>query len=810
MTLLIEALVLLAAALVALGLCAVGRAWLAWVAVLAAGLGFWYSAGGSPGWAFFPLLSLFFLAALVTGIEPLRRLVLTPPLLRIVGGILPRMSETERAALEAGTVWWDGELFSGAPNWEKLLAFQPRELSAREQEFLSGPVEELCRRLDDFQVTRDGDLPGPIWDFIKDRGFMGMIIPREHGGLGFSALMNSAVVTRLSSRCVTAAVTVMVPNSLGPAELLVHYGTEEQKRYFLPRLARGEEVPCFALTEPWAGSDAASMRSSGVVCRGNHAGREVLGIRLNWNKRYITLAPGGTLLGLAFKLSDPEHLLGATVELGITLALIPIDTPGVECGRRHDPMGIPFLNGPTTGADVFVPVDAIIGGPAMAGKGWRMLMQCLSAGRGISLPALSVGAAQLATRTVGAYATLREQFNLSIGRFEGIEERLARIAGLTYIVDAGRRMTVGAIDAGEKPGVVTAIMKAYSTEAMRTVINDAMDIVGGAGVCRGPRNVLAHAYQAVPIGITVEGANILTRTMIIFGQGAIRCHPWVQAEMKGAAEKNLAEFDRAFFGHVNFVFQNLGRAWFLGVSNGAFASAPVSGPAGSFMRQLTRLSSAFALVCDFAMGTLGGSLKRKETITGRLADALAWQYLASAAVKRFVADGSPERDRHVFRWSMEHALFQIQTALAGVLDNLPNRAAAGVLRPIVFPLGQRLKPPSDRLGSQVASELLEDRPLRLALTGDIYLPAEEEPGLGQLEAALDKVMAALPAREKIREAQRARKLERGLDEKVLAQAVQSGVITPQERELIRSGEAARSEAVQVDAFEPAAMHAGVV
>jgi acyl-CoA dehydrogenase len=636
---------------------------------------------------------------------------------------------------------------------------------------------------------------------------MGMIIPREHGGLGFSAQMHSLVVVALSSRCLTAAVTVMVPNSLGPAELLLHYGTEEQKRHYLPRLAKGIEVPCFALTEPGAGSDAASMRASGVVCKGTYEGREVLGMRLNWTKRYITLAPVATVLGLAFKLRDPDRLLGGEVDLGITCALIPVDTPGVELGARHDPLGVPFMNGPTQGEDVFVPLECIIGGRAMAGGGWRMLMQCLAAGRGISLPSLATGASQLAARTSGAYATVREQFNLPIGRFEGIEEHLARIAGLTYLVDAGRRLTVGAIDRGEKPSVVTAIMKAYSTEAMRVVVNDAMDVLGGAGICRGPRNVLAHAYQAVPIGITVEGANILTRTMIIFGQGAIRCHPWVQAELEAAAARDVAKFDRAFFGHVNFVFQNLGRSIFLGLTNGAFASAPIGGVVGRYLRQLSRASASFALLADVAMGTLGASLKRKEALCGRLADALAWQYLATAAIKRFVDEGSPARDRSVLRWSVELALHRVQTAMVGLLDNLPNRWAARALRPVIFPLGANRKPPSDRLGAAIARGLLEDRPERLALTPHIFLPEGEDVGLALLERALDAVMAAQPVKEKLRDAQKRGALPRGLDDAVLDAALRAGVITAADRELVRTAESLRDAAVQVDAFEPSSVHA---
>ena len=607
------------------------------------------------------------------------------------------------------------------------------------------------------------------------------------------------MITRLSAHCGTASVTVMVPNSLGPAELLLHYGTEEQQKRLLPRLARGLEVPGFALTEPTAGSDAASMRASGVVCRGTFEGREVLGMRLNWSKRYITLAPVATLLGLAFKLRDPERLLGGEQELGITCALIPADLEGVVTGRRHDPLGVPFMNGPTEGHDVFVPLDFIIGGPANAGKGWRMLMQCLAAGRGISLPSLSAGAAQLCARVTGAYATLREQFGLPIARFEGIEARLARIAGLTYLIDSARQATLAAIDKGEKPSVITAIMKCYTTESMRTVVNDAMDLLGGAGICRGPRNVLAQMYQAVPIGITVEGANILTRSMIVFGQGAIRCHPFVQSELAAAAAGDARAFDRAFFGHVNFVFTNAARAFFLGLSGAALATPPVRGPASPWFQQLSRYSAAFALVSDFAMGTLGGALKRKEHITGRLSDALAHLYLGSALLWRFARDGSPERDHAAARWASQHCLFEIQTALAGVLDNLPNRPAAWLLRALVFPFGQRQKRPSDASASRLARALVEGGALRAALSPLVFVPPADRPGLGQLESALQAVLAARPAQEKLKRAQREGKIPR--TDPDLEAAVLAGVLTETECALLTRAEAARAEAIAVDSFE---------
>ncbi|MCY3000341.1 MAG: acyl-CoA dehydrogenase [Planctomycetota bacterium] len=772
-----------------------------WGALLAlAGAVVAFDGGAFATWSFGVPLALLALVAAVALVTPLRRALVTGPLFPLIRRILPVMSDTEKAALDAGTVGWDGELFGGSPDFSKLVAAPLRDLDERERKFLDEVLDPLCASLDDHKVTRAGDLPPEAWERIRTSGLMGMIIPRSFGGLEFSARMQSTVVARLSSRCVTAAVTVMVPNSLGPAELLLHYGTDEQKRHWLPRLARGEEIPCFALTEPYAGSDAASMRSVGVVAKGQFEGREVLGMRLTWDKRYITLAPIATVLGLAFKLRDPERLLGGEVELGITCALIPAKTPGVETGLRHDPLGVPFMNGPTRGHDVFVPLEFIIGGPKMAGRGWVMLMQCLAAGRGVSLPALSTGAAALATRVVGAHASVREQFGLPLGRFEGLEARLGRIGGLTYTIDAARVLTLGALDRGEKPAVTTAIMKAYTTEAMRVVITDAMDIVGGGGICRGPRNTLAHAYQSLPIGITVEGANILTRSMIIFGQGAIRCHPWVQRELAAADARDVKAFDEAFWGHVGHVFINASRALVLGLSGGNFADSPVSGPAAPYFQQLARYSAAFAFTADTAMGTLGANLKRKENLSGRLADALAWMYLASAVLRRFVDEGQPKERLDVFRWSMENALYEIEHALAGFLDNLPLRWVAFGLRPVLFPTGARRRAPSDRRTSAVARELLDGGELREKLGALAFVPRADEPGLGFLEATLVAVVRARPAREKLKEAQRRKALPRGSVPEVLEAALAQGVIDGREAEALRAAERARDEAAQVDSF----------
>lgn len=783
----------------------IGRALAAWTLPLAAGLGIWALRSESLGFGWWTCAVLAGVLFLALGVAPLRRMLVTRRLMPLLAPIFPTMSDTEREALEAGTVWWDKELFSGKPNWKMLVDFQVPGLSPKEQAFLDGPCDELCRRIDDWAIVNSDDLPADIWDFLKANGFLGLIIPEEYGGLGFSARANGAVVAKVSSRSVTAGVTVMVPNSLGPAELLLHYGTKEQKDHYLPRLARGEEVPCFALTEAGAGSDAGAMTSSGVVCRGMWKGEEVLGMRLTWNKRYITLSAVATVIGLAFKLRDPEGLLGGEEELGITCALIPADTPGVVTGMRHDPLGVPFINGPTSGTDVFVPIDYIIGGKANAGKGWRMLMQSLAAGRGISLPGQACGAAEMATRTVGAYATLRKQFNTPIGKFEGIEECLAPIAGMTYMMDGARWLTAGAIDAGEHPAVITAICKAYMTEGMRDLVNLGMDIVGGAGISRGPRNVVAKAYQALPVAITVEGANILTRSMIIFGQGAIRCHAYALDEMQAVAQRDTKRFDEAFFGHIGGFFSTFTRASIQGWTRGILASAPVEGPAEPYFKRFERMSAAYAVCAEVSMMTLGGALKRKEKLTGRLADGLAWLYLGTAALKRFVDEGQQARDLAFMRWSCDHALFQIQEALLGLLDNLPNRFAAFALRLKLFPTWSHVKAPSDRLTSEVARAILDGGEAREYLSPEIYVPAGDEPGLGTLESALAKVVKAMPVERKIKDAMRAGTLEKGRIASRVDEAVAAGVISEDERGLFNEAEEARWDAVQVDAFGEARM-----
>ncbi|HEV2008772.1 MAG TPA: acyl-CoA dehydrogenase, partial [Burkholderiales bacterium] len=630
---------------------------LGWTAVIAVGLGALTSKGHLPLAAIIVLWTVFAIGALLFNPSPLRRAVLGAPLLALFRRILPHVSQTEQEALDAGTVWWDGDLFSGKPDWNKLLAFPKPALTADERAFVDGTVDELCAMLNDWQITHElYDLPPHVWQFIKDKGFLGMIIPKQYGGLGFSALAHSEVVMKLTTRSVTAAVSVMVPNSLGPAELLLHYGTDAQKNYYLPRLATGVETPCFALTSPEAGSDAGGIPDFGIVCRGEWEGQQnVPGIRLTWEKRYITLGPIATLLGLAFRLFDPDHILGTTEDIGITLALIPTKTQGVHIGRRHLPLNAMFMVGPNWGKDVFIPMDYIIGGAGYVGQGWKMLMNCLAAGRSISLPAQGVGVSKMCALTTGAYGRVRTQFKMSLGRFEGVAEAMARIGGNAYIMDAVRVMTAGAVDLGEKPSVVSAIVKYHLTERARQVINDAMDVHGGKGICMGPSNYLARIYQQTPIAITVEGANILTRSMIIFGQGAIRGHPYVLKEIAATKEldhaKALVDFDAAFFGHVAFVVSNFARALWLGIVHGHFVRLPGDAQPRRYYQQLTRLSSGFALMADAAMFVLGGTLKRREQLSARLGDILSQLYFASAALKRYADGAHPADDLPLLHWS---------------------------------------------------------------------------------------------------------------------------------------------------------------
>ena len=743
-------------------------------------------------------------AAVVVNVPGMRRSLLTKPLVLLFRKMMPPISRTEREALEAGTVWWDRELFTGHPDWNKLITTPKPELTEEERSFLDGPVEELCRMLDDYRiVTVERDLPPKVWQFIKESLFWGMIIPQEYGGLGFSALAHSQVIVKIASRSITAAVTVMVPNSLGPAELLLRYGTEEQKRHYLPRLARGEEIPCLALTGPEAGSDAASIPDTGIVCLGMFRGEKILGIKLNWEKRYITLGPVATILGLAFRLRDPEHLLGNESEPGITLALIPTDTPGITIGSRHDPMGVPFQNGPNQGKDVFIPVEWIVGGQSGAGQGWQMIMESLAAGRSISMPALSTGVGKFTARVVGAYAKIRRQFRIPIGRFEGIEEVLARIAGTMYRMDAARMMTCGAVDLGEKPSVISAIIKYHCTEQMRKVANDGMDVLGGSGICLGPHNMLGRFYQAAPIGITVEGANILTRSMIIFGQGSIRCHPYILQEMRSAtdpdAKQGLEDFDRLLKQHMAFVFRNAVRSVALGITGGRLAKAPAT-HARRYYQITTRLSSAFALTTDLVLMMLGGELKRRERISARLADILTHLYLMSALLKQFKDRQEPPDELPLLQWAFEESAHEIQTSFEELFDNLPHRPAAWLLRLMVFPLGRSFAPPDDRLSGKIAGILMEPSELRDRLTTGLFMPTDLSDPLVRLEDALKKVTAAEGAEQKLRDSVKTGWLPRQDEDSLLETAVSKGIISSQDADCVRQASAARKEVIQVDDF----------
>jgi acyl-CoA dehydrogenase len=699
---------------------------------------------------------LAFAALALLNVDALRMRYVTKPFLVTYRRMLPSMSDTEREALEAGTVWWDGELFTGRPAWPKLLSAKAPRLSAEEQAFLDGPCEELCRMIDDWDIThRRADMPPEVWEFLKKNGFFAMIIPKKYGGLEFSAYAHSCVLVKLASRSATVSSTVAVPNSLGPAELLLHYGTEEQKNHYLPRLARGDDVPCFALTGPRAGSDAASIPDTGVVCRGMHEGREVVGLRLNFSKRYITLAPVATVIGLAFRLYDPDKLLGGDkTDYGITCALVPRNTAGVTIGRRHFPLNVPFQNGPLSGKDVFVPLDAIIGGPKMAGQGWRMLVEQLSVGRCISLPSSAAGGAKAGVYATTAYARIRKQFAQPVGRFEGVEAALARMAGAAYVVDAARSVTSGAIDGGEKPSVPAAMLKYHCTELSRQVANDAMDVHGGKGICLGPKNYLGRGYQVVPVAITVEGANILTRSLMILGQGAIRCHPYVLAEMNAAKDKDkrrsLRDFDLALFGHVGYTISNAARSFVMSATLARYSDAPDAGSTRRYYQHINNFSARFAFATDLAMLTLGGYLKQKEHLSARLGDVLSSLYMASMVLKHYENQGHPEEDLPLVEWSCRTLLYKAQEQLHGFLRNFPNRWIAGAMRLVIFPRGRTYFAPSDRLGRTIVERLMVPSEARERLSEGIYKTIEPGNPIGLLQEALVLSVGAEPLEKRLR------------------------------------------------------------
>jgi acyl-CoA dehydrogenase len=716
-----------------------------------------YSLFGSASVLWLIFLWIAFLPLVIANLEDFRRERISKPALAIYRKMLPSMSDTEREALEAGSVWWDGELFSGMPDWDKLMSFPAPVLSDEEQAFMDGPCEELCRMLDDWDISHQrSDMPPEVWAFIKKHRFFAMIIPKHYGGLEFSAYANAMVITKLASRNTTASSTVGVPNSLGPAELLLHYGTEEQKDRYLPALASGDEIPCFALTSPHAGSDAAALIDNGVVCKGNWEGKQVTGILLNWDKRYITLAPVATVLGLAFKLYDPDHLIGDQDEYGITAALIPTNTKGVTVGRRHNPLNIAFQNGPTTGEDVFVPLDYIIGGQEMAGKGWKMLVELLSVGRAITLPSTGSGGSQAASWSSGAYTTLRKQFGISIARFEGVGEALARIGGHTYIMNAAVSVTSGAIDQGEKPAVPSAILKYHCTELARKVANDTMDVHGGKAVMMGPKNYVGRGYMATPIAITVEGANILTRSLIIFGQGAMRCHPFVLRELQAAQndnqERGLTEFDDALFSHIGYAISNMARAFFLALTHAKFSNVPLNTPTRRYYQNINRYSAAFALASDFAMLTLGGKLKIKELLSARLGDVLSSMYLASTVLKHFENQGRRASDLPLVEWSVRTLMYHAQEQLHSFLQNFPNRPVALLLRIFIFPRGRTYSAPSDDLGHKIVDLMTRSGEARDRLSREAYTTTEPGNPLGLLQEALLLSEEMAPLENKVRQA----------------------------------------------------------
>ncbi|MDR0219121.1 MAG: acyl-CoA dehydrogenase FadE [Enterobacteriaceae bacterium] len=737
--------------------------------------------------------------------KPTRISLFSAPGLKAFRKVMPSMSSTEKEAIDAGTTWWEGDLFRGNPDWKKLHNYPKPQLTAEEQAFIDGPVEEACRMANDFQISHElADLPPELWAYLKEHRFFAMIIKKEYGGLEFSAYAQSRVLQKLSGVSGILAITVGVPNSLGPGELLQHYGTDEQKKHYLPGLARGEEIPCFALTSPEAGSDAGAIPDTGVVCMGEWQGKQVLGMRLNWNKRYITLAPIATVLGLAFKLYDPDHLLGETESLGITCALIPTNTPGVEIGHRHFPLNIPFQNGPTRGKDIFVPIDYIIGGTKMAGQGWRMLVECLSVGRGITLPSNATGGLKSIAMAIGAYSYVRRQFKLPIGKMEGIEEPLARIAGNTYLMDAAATMITTGIMQGEKPAVLSAIVKYHCTHRGQRAVIDAMDIAGGKGICLGPSNFLARGYQGAPIAITVEGANILTRSMIIFGQGAIRCHPYVLAEIAAAEHNDVKGFDKALFGHLGHVASNTLRSLWLGITNGRTSSVPVNDATRRYYQHINRLSANLALMSDVSMGVLGGSLKRRERISARLGDVLSQIFLATASLKRYEDEGRQKEDLPLVQWAVEDSLYQAEQALNDLLRNFPNRLVAGLMRVVIFPLGRSHTAPSDKLDHKLAQILQTPSATRNRIGRGQYLTPSEHNPHGLLEEALHDIIAAEPIHARLsREAGKNLSFTR-LDQ-LAEKALADNKITKEEADILKRAETSRLRSINVDEFEADAL-----
>ena len=746
---------------------------------------------------------------LALAIPAVRRAALTGPMYGMVKGILPKVSSTEQEALDAGTIGFDAEIFSGKPDWRKLRAVPPITLTEEEKAFLEGPTNEFCRIINDWQIRHNQhEIPEHIWDFAKKHGFLGMLISKEHGGLGFSPQAQSIILGRIASRSPDVCTIVMVPNSLGPGELIEKYGTHEQKDYYLPRLAQGLEVPCFSLTGPTSGSDAATMRDVGYVTKGMHEGREVVGIRLSWDKRYITLGPNATLVGLAFRLADPENILGRGADIGITVALIPATHPGVNIGRRHLPAGGAFPNGPNWGKDVFIPIDWVIGGEKMVGQGWRMLMECLAAGRAISLPSSGAAGAKSLLRSTSAYARIRKQFDLPIGRMEGLQEPLARMVENAYVTEAGRAVTASMVSRGEKPSVISAIMKYNSTERMRRSLTDAMDLHGGKAICDGPSNTIMPAYQAMPVAITVEGANILTRSLITFAQGALRSHPFLYKEVQAAqdtnSERGLVAFDRAFCGHVAYSLSNLFGAFFHNITGGVFGRVPEKAyGTAEWYRQVWRASRNFAFVADLTVAVLGGGLKTKQKITGRLADALSELYLLCCTLKRYEDDGKPSNDRLIVAFAAQNGLYRFQEAMLGAIENFPVAPVRWLMKIVVFPFGAPYRPAPDWLGQKVSEMVLSPGEVRDRLTRLIYTSTDVNDPTGLLEVTFQKAVAAEGIEKKLDRAVRAGKVRRVHGTDWFGEAVKAGVLTAGEADQLRELETLTAKVIAVDHFDPA-------
>jgi acyl-CoA dehydrogenase len=749
---------------------------------------------------------LFIVVALPLNIESVRKQYLSEPALKFYKSIMPEMSSTEKDAIDAGTVWWDGEIFSGNPNWQVLHNIPQARLSVEEQAFLDGPVEEVCKMCSDWETTHvRADLSPEVWQYLKDHKFFAMIIKKEFGGLQFSAFAQSRVLQKLSGVSAVLSTSVGVPNSLGPGELLQHYGTPEQQQHYLPRLATGEEIPCFALTGPEAGSDAGSLPDTGIVCKGKWQGKEILGLKLTFDKRYITLAPIATVIGLAFKMYDPDGLLGEQKELGITCALIPRNTKGLDIGNRHFPLNVPFQNGPIRGKDIFVPLDFIIGGPAMAGQGWRMLVECLSVGRCITLPSTSAGGAKSLALASGAYARIRRQFKMPVGYMEGIEEMLGRIGGNTYLMDAVTSFSTKGVDLGEKPSVISAICKYHLTEKMRQLVNDSMDVHGGKGIMLGPNNYLGRGYQGAPIAITVEGANILTRNMMIYGQGAMRCHPYVLSELFAANnpndEESLQQFDKALFGHVGFACSNFFRSLWFGLSGARLAGSPFLDETAQYYRAMQQYSANMAFLSDIAMAVLGGELKRRERISARLGDILSYLYLGSCVLKRFDDEGRRAEDLPLMHWAMQDSMHKLEVAMEELLKNFPGKGIGFALRLVIMPFGKRFSAPSDQLDHQVASILQTPSEARTRLGMGQFVSREPGMLMGDLEQTLENIIACEPLHHRVCKAAKEKLPFTNLDQ-IADRGLALKVLSEDEAKLMKETELGRLRTINVDDFDP--------